>query len=64
MRWGLVMSTPELRDGITASDEIPDDLVEEIALRLLRFSDCDLENEYAREIIRLVLQRSSRRIPS
>jgi hypothetical protein len=37
--------------------DIPADLVEEVALKLLRFTEFDLEEEYAREIIQLVLRR-------
>jgi hypothetical protein len=39
-----------------APDSIPAELIEEITLRLLRFTRDDLEDEYARNLIRLVLR--------
>lgn len=43
--------------GAGAPSDIPTDLVEEVAVRLLRFTRDEPEDEYARDLIRLVLRR-------
>ena len=49
------MATPD-RTVPDATVDIPPALVEEVAVRLLRFTLDEAEDDYARDIIRLVLR--------